>query len=1125
MKQKNLRRSLSLFLVLALMLSLAPTVSQAATEAALPAAGGTLLNGRIYRVTANTVLRATTAGQSGLYVAAGATAYLYIAKYVTIAVIGADGSGTTGGGAGINLPVNSTLYVLGGGRLVVIGGASGTPGNGAAGASGYLSVAHNGYGTSVIRLGNGGAGGAGAGGAGAGIGGAGGNGGAGGAGGSSYYGNSNFSGKNDTSPIQGVNGSPGSKGGAGGNMGSLYVMGSVTFDAAAGTVSKTVGIGQSGGTSYIGYPGWMHTAAAMAGAGGGGGGIGGAAAAIGSGGSGGGGGGGGGQGGYLRSNQICYVAHPGGGGGGGSALGVGGTAGGYSTSVNNVDPSWITNSEISHLNGAVAQNGSLIPGTGGGGSITPSAAYYPDSRMPGSVKGSGSGGSGGFPGGSGIHGTVYKTSTASLSGRTANGTVAGNDLPVDVRTTYIFNNNNEHATGGPGTITTALGDTIKTITPPTRTSFAFSGYYTGTDGTGTRYFDHRGESLLNYNQSGTLTLYAHWIQNQFVVTLNKQGGTGGVNFVITVAPTDGTIGGPVPAGPIGIPSRSGHRFLGYYDKVAGDDRVQYYDAFGNRVSTNVISVNQPLYASWEQITYPVVIENAGGTGTTSYRTGENGALSPLPVPTRTGYVFKGYFDAQSGGTQYFDENGAPVSGRTLTGLSNNLYAQWEAASYGISYNLAGGAHAASPAAPTSHLYTENTTIPNPVWHEMTNGIPEMVFTGWTRTGGDAAKRMMDLTIPASNPEWAALVELVATWAPTAVSSISVAEQIAEVTGVLTTNETAIKAELMKVFDYIVTEENKTKGVTIKDMNGTNSVTLTLTVTHADNPTDQASIADMALGTVVSYYDLKVTKTVVPASGGAGETITLTELPVPITVIIDSTQGDLAGMPSFVVYRVHQQVAERLPEIDQAHGEEYYAINGDLITIRTRKFSTYGVMATAKTIENGEGDSYTSFTSGKQTMEVQGRVIEPTPEKIYSLDLTWGPMRFTYSTDKEWNPETHLHSEGAFNDWLPTDFTNGNNAITAVNHSNGNVRVNFSVVTQIANVDMTLHQYSERSAAAAEYFILEKAPIGATAAELETCTAYLILFGPPPKDWLENAVNKTFVKSGVITATVAAHPDA
>ena len=92
----------------------------------------------VYTVTEDNLTVKGSPGWSGLYMAENATAVLYIPAGITLKVQGGDGSGTTGAGAGIEIPQSSTLIVTGGGRLEAIGGKGATGGNGADGGDGQV---------------------------------------------------------------------------------------------------------------------------------------------------------------------------------------------------------------------------------------------------------------------------------------------------------------------------------------------------------------------------------------------------------------------------------------------------------------------------------------------------------------------------------------------------------------------------------------------------------------------------------------------------------------------------------------------------------------------------------------------------------------------------------------------------------------------------------------------------------------------------------------------------------------------------------------------------------------------------------------------------------------------------
>lgn len=72
------------------------------------------------------------------------------------------------------------------------------------------------------------------------------------------------------------------------------------------------------------------------------------------------------------------------------------------------------------------------------------------------------------------------------------------------------------------------------------------------------------------------------------------------------------------------------------------------------------------------------------------------------------------------------------------------------------------------------------------------------------------------------------------------------------------------------------------------------------------------------------------------------------------------------------------------------------------------------------------------------------VVTPTPGPIivYSIDITFGSMVFTYTTAAEgtWNPDTHTYDGTTSASWSCNE---GANLITVENHSNAAVDVNIA----------------------------------------------------------------------------------
>ena len=185
----------------------------------------------------------STAGGSGLTIKG--TVYLYIPYGLTITCVGADASGATGAGAGIELAEGNTLYIIGSGdgvntTVTAKGGKAANGSNGAKGENASFSY------DTWIKTGAGGKGGDGGGGAGAGIGSRGGAGGVGGAGGAAQQ-------PNYESHTDGTSGTGGTAGVTADNMGTLYVDQTfgITMEVTGGSGATTGGSGGARGTCAV----------------------------------------------------------------------------------------------------------------------------------------------------------------------------------------------------------------------------------------------------------------------------------------------------------------------------------------------------------------------------------------------------------------------------------------------------------------------------------------------------------------------------------------------------------------------------------------------------------------------------------------------------------------------------------------------------------------------------------------------------------------------------------------------------------------------------------------------------------------------------------------------------------
>ncbi len=237
--------------------------------------------------------------------------------------------------------------------------------------------------------------------------------------------------------------------------------------------------------------------------------------------------------------------------------------------------------------------------------------------------------------------------------------------------TVSFNANGGKTTTSSKTV--AYGSTYGTLPTPTRAGYTFVGWFTSVSG-GTKIV-----SSTPVNLTSDQTLFAHWSTSGFTVTFNANGGsTPTSSKTVTYGSTYGTL--PTP-------TRTGYIFTGWYTATSGGTHI-------TSSTTVALTSNQTLYAQWSTSGYTVTFNaNGGSTSTSSKIVSFGSTYGSLPIPTRTGYSFVGWYTATSGGTLI-------TSSSTVVITSNQtLYAVWNANSYTVNFNANGGT-----------LYTYSKTV-------------------------------------------------------------------------------------------------------------------------------------------------------------------------------------------------------------------------------------------------------------------------------------------------------------------------------------------------------------------------------------------------------------------------------
>jgi uncharacterized repeat protein (TIGR02543 family) len=216
---------------------------------------------------------------------------------------------------------------------------------------------------------------------------------------------------------------------------------------------------------------------------------------------------------------------------------------------------------------------------------------------------------------------------------------------------------------------------------PSRTGYAFEGWYTQADGGGSVF-------TAAITVSGSVTVYAKWITYSYTVSFDKNGGDTEADPAtkIVTSPATNINALPVP------PARTGYIFNGWYTSPDGEG-----SAF---TESTEISGNITVYARWTAQIYTVTFKSNYGANETLYTktvTVPATTIADFPVnPSRTGYLFGSWNIAANG------EGNAFSASTTVTG-NITVYARWTGETYTVTFKSNYDAN--------ETLYTKTVTVP------------------------------------------------------------------------------------------------------------------------------------------------------------------------------------------------------------------------------------------------------------------------------------------------------------------------------------------------------------------------------------------------------------------------------
>ena len=247
----------------------------------------------------------------------------------------------------------------------------------------------------------------------------------------------------------------------------------------------------------------------------------------------------------------------------------------------------------------------------------------------------------------------------------------------------------------------AYGSAYGYLPRPTLDNYTFKGWFTSKTGN----VQVTEQSIMS--SSSRVNIYAQWEPGAYLVEFNANGGS--VSQANTTVYYDATYG------TLPTPTKENYAFNGWYTEPVGGNRI---------TSSNVVNINTNiiLYAHWAEGSYRVTFNgNGGSVDITGKNVMYNQNYGSLPIPTRTGYYFTGWYTDTTNG------NLITPTDKVLLNGSQTLYAHWTAMTPTIIFYANGGN--LSQTAKTAEYGTVYGELPVPT-------LAHYTFDGWftTKTG-------------------------------------------------------------------------------------------------------------------------------------------------------------------------------------------------------------------------------------------------------------------------------------------------------------------------------------------------------------------------------------------------------
>lgn len=257
-------------------------------------------------------------------------------------------------------------------------------------------------------------------------------------------------------------------------------------------------------------------------------------------------------------------------------------------------------------------------------------------------------------------------------------TIVINCNPVVYTVDYDFGDNPEGVSPGINYTEFTVETPSVMLNPPTKLAVSFTGWTCPELG----ITEPQKELLLDTSILKSRTYYAHWGDAHFKIHFDGNGATSG-----TMADQVFTYGTPQTLTP-NVFQKTNYSFAGWSDTKGGP--VQYTDGQEGSTIVNADGATKTLYAVWP---YTVHFKSNASDATGEYsqdmRVNDHTTklISVDGRITRPGYSFVEWTTKSDGSGDRYGNN-TQVLAESVSGVVNgetNLYAQWSANSYNITY--------------------------------------------------------------------------------------------------------------------------------------------------------------------------------------------------------------------------------------------------------------------------------------------------------------------------------------------------------------------------------------------------------------------------------------------------------